>query len=245
MISVAVIDDEPLARQAILTRLLQHRDVHVDGEFGDGLAALQALQARPVDVMFVDVQMPGLNGLALLSALAACQPLAILLTAHASFAVDAFALGAVDYLLKPIDSLRFDEALARTRQRLAWRRSPGLALAKRDWPQRFAVRVGRKERYVAVSEVQWIEADGDYVTLHLGLQNEGLLLRESLHAIAEQLDPTLFVRVHRSAIVRISEIAELKPMTNRDAMLRLRNGTSVRVSRTYIDALMTALHRTT
>ncbi|KRB11452.1 LytTR family DNA-binding domain-containing protein [Lysobacter sp. Root690] len=243
MIRVVVIDDEPLARSGVIVRLARQADVAVVGEYGDGAAALSGLRELRPDLVFIDVRMPGLSGLDVLAALPAHErPMAILLTAYESFAVRAFELRAVDYLLKPIDDERFAEALDRARQALAWRTSmpPAPAAAEPNapsrWLTRFCVRVGRKTVYLAASEVEWIEADGDYATLHAGDKTH--LLRESLQRLCERLDPALFMRVHRSAIVRIDCVTELQPLANRDAMLRLRSGTPLRASRTYIEPLL-------
>lgn len=242
MIRVAVVDDEPLARLGVVRRLAGQHDLVLQAEYGDGLAALAGLQAQPPDVVFMDVQMPGLSGLDVLSRLPAAQrPLAVLLTAHEGFAVEAFALNAVDYLLKPVDDDRFEEAIARVRQRLAWYAGDDATGPAKAWPLRFAVRIGRRERFVAVRDIDWIEADGDYACLHAAGQRH--LLRESLQALSLQLDPAQFVRVHRSSIVKVDRVAEMQPLSNRDALLRLRDGTPLRVSRTYMDALLAQLHR--
>lgn len=246
MIRVAVVDDEPLARSGVIARLAGHEDIELAGEYGDGASALSGLLARAPDLVFIDVQMPGKTGIEVLAALPVPQrPMAILLTAHDSFAVRAFELQAIDYLLKPIDDERFSEALDRARRALPWRQSmadtPGGSRKAEptDWLTRFSVRVGRKIAYVNASQVEWIEADGDYATLHVG--EKAYLLRESLQRLEDRLDPAAFVRVHRSAIVRIDCVAELQPLANRDAMLRLRNGMPLRASRTYIEHLLASL----
>lgn len=249
MIRVAVVDDEPLARSGVIVRLAEQRDVRVVGEYGDGESALSGLRSQRPDVVFIDVRMPGLSGLEVLAALPAAErPMAILLTAYESFAVRAFALHAIDYLLKPIDDERFVEALQRARQALAWRAPAAPAAVYSADPiepaarlTRFCVRVGRKTVYVAPAEVEWIEADGDYATLHTG--DKTYLLRESLQRLSERLDPAWFMRVHRSAIIRIDCVTELQPLANRDAMLRLRSGTPLRASRTYIEPLLDRLRR--
>jgi two-component system LytT family response regulator len=246
MMRIAVVDDEPLARRGVIARLAGHDDVELFGEYGDGDAALSGLLENPPDLVFIDVQMPGVTGLEVLAALPhATRPMAILLTAHDSFAVRAFELQAIDYLLKPIDDERFVEALERARQALSWRASAhrggsDAATARTaDWLTRFSVRVGRKIAYVDATQVEWIEADGDYATLHVG--DRTYLLRESLQRLADRLDPARFVRVHRSTIVRIDCVAELQPLANRDAILRLRNGTPLRASRTHIEQLLVSL----
>ncbi|MET0256707.1 MAG: LytTR family DNA-binding domain-containing protein [Luteibacter sp.] len=233
MIRVAVVDDEPLARRGVLTRLGAEPDVTVVAEAMDG-RALAALRRSEIDVAIVDVQMPGLSGLDALAAIPVAErPLAILLTAHDSFAVRAFELGAVDYLLKPIDDERFAEAIERARRQLGRAASSAPA-------ERFAIRIGTRVQYVAAADVEWIEADGDYAALHV--HGERHLLRETLHTLSKRLDPARFLRVHRSAIVRVDQVVEMQPRPNRDAVLRLRDGATLRASRTYIDALLAALH---
>ncbi|WFC42032.1 LytTR family DNA-binding domain-containing protein [Pseudoxanthomonas sp. SE1] len=245
MIRVCVVDDEPLARRGVLSLLAAFDDLQVVGEYEDGSAALAGLQAQPPDLVFMDVQMPGMNGLDVLAALPPQQrPLAILLTAHDSFAVRAFALNAVDYLLKPVDDARFAEAMTRARQLLRLRdldmtRTSPAATPTRHL-EKFSVRIGHRTLFIRAASVAWICADGDYAVLHVGERT--YIVRESLHQLAAQLDPARFVRVHRSSIVRLDQVAELQPLTNRDAVLRLHDGTPVRVSRTYIDALLSALH---
>ena len=237
MIRVAIVDDEPLARRGVVARLAAEPDVCVVAEHADG-QALSMLRRQDVDLAIVDVQMPGLSGLDGLAAIpVADRPLAILLTAHDSFAVRAFALNAIDYLLKPIDDERLVEAVDRARRHLAREARPATAAAS---VERFTIRLGAKLSFVDASDVEWIEADGDYAVLHAGGHRH--LLRESLHELSRRLDPSRFLRVHRSAIVRVDQVNELQPRSNRDAVLRLRDGTTLRASRTYIDPLMAALH---
>ena len=246
MIRVAVVDDEPLARRGVISQLAAFDDLVLTGEYEDGPAALAGLRETLPDLVFLDVQMPGMNGLDVLAALPPeRRPLAILLTAHEGFAVRAFALNAVDYLLKPLDDPRFGEAVARARSLLRLRGLDASAVdARAAAPlrplQKFLVRIGSRTLFIPADAVEWISADGDYAVLHVGART--YMVRESLHQLATQLDPARFVRVHRSSIVRLDQVAELQPLTNRDAVLRLQDGTPVRVSRTYIDALLVALH---
>jgi two-component system LytT family response regulator len=241
VIRVAILDDEPLARSGLRARLAAQADLEVVAEFADGQAALDGLRAQAVDLAFVDVRMPGLSGLDVLAALPqARRPLAILLTAHDGFAVRAFALRAIDYLLKPIDDVRLAESLDRAREMHRWRRSPARPEAPAQPPaRRFEVRIGQRLRFVDAEAVEWIEAEGDYARLHSAGQSH--LIRESLSRLMTQLDPARFMRVHRSAIVRSDCVADLQPLPNRDAMLRLRDGTPVRASRSYMDPLMQRL----
>lgn len=239
---VVVIDDEPLARAGVAARLREQADLHLVGEFGDGASGLAGLRELAPDLALVDVQMPQLSGIDMLAALEPAQrPLAILLTAYDSFAVRAFELGAIDYLLKPLDEERFAEALQRARRLLPLRHATAAAAAvpANTYVQRLSVRLGRRNLIVPVQQLSWIEADGDYAVLHAGTQS--WLLREPLHKLTQRLDPARFVRIHRSAIVRIDAVASLQPLPNRDAQLHLRDGSTVRASRTYIEGLLGAL----
>lgn len=239
-IRVAIVDDEPLARLAVKVRLARRAGFALVGEFGDGDSACAGIAALKPDLVFIDVEMPGKTGLEVLAALPpAHRPMAILLTAYDGFAVQAFQLAALDYLLKPVDDERLDEALDRAQQAFPYR-GQGRAAAPAPAPARsFSVRVGSRTVLVPVADVERIEADGDYATLHA--QGRTWLVRERLHNLAIQLDPRQFHRVHRSSIVRLDLIAELRPLTNRDALLRLRDGSVLRASRTYMPALAEAL----
>ena len=239
-IRVVVVDDEPLARLAVKVRLAQRGAFELVGEFGDGDSAYQAIVTLKPDLAFVDVEMPGKSGLDVLAALPPAQrPMTILLTAYESFALQAFELAVLDYLLKPVDDERFDEALDRAQQAFPYRCQSRAAAptAMRS----FSVRVGSRTMLVPVADVERIEADGDYASLHAN--GKTWLVRERLHNLAMQLDPRQFHRVHRSSIVRLDMIAELRSLTNRDAMLRLRDGSVLRASRSYMPALTEALRR--
>jgi two-component system, LytTR family, response regulator len=244
-IRVAIVDDEPLARLALKVRLAQQPGFELVAEYGDGDAAVAGLRAVRPDLVLVDVEMPGRSGLEVLRALPrAARPMAILVTAYDGFALQAFDVAALDYLLKPVDDERLDEALERARLAFPWRRpglSPAPAPAPQAWTRSFTVRVGARTVLVPAEDVERIEADGDYATLHVGTRT--WLVRERLHTLALRLDPARFQRVHRSSIVRIDLVAELRALTNRDALLRLRDGTLVRASRTYMPALQEALAR--
>ncbi|MYM75827.1 response regulator [Duganella sp. FT134W] len=247
-IRVVIVDDEPLARLAVKVRLAQRDAFELVGEFGDGDSAYDGIVALKPDLVFVDVEMPGKSGLNVLAALPPAQrPMAILLTAYEGFALQAFELAALDYLLKPVDDERFDEALDRAQQAFPYRcQSRAAAPATPAIPattamRSFSVRVGARTVLVPVAEVERIEADGDYASLHAN--GKIWLVRERLHNLATQLDPRQFHRVHRSSIVRLDMITELRSLTNRDAMLRLRDGSVVRASRSYMPALTEALQQ--
>lgn len=240
-IRVVIIDDEPLARLAVKVRLARRSGFELVGEFGDGDSAYEGIAALRPDLAFVDVEMPGKTGIEVLAALPPAQrPMAILLTAYDSFALQAFDLAALDYLLKPVDEERLDEALDRAQQAFPYRGLGRAAVPAATTTRSFSVRVGTRTVLVPVAEVERIEADGDYATLHAN--GKTWLVRERLHNLAMQLDPRQFHRVHRSTIVRLDMIAELRSLTNRDALLRLRDGSVLRASRTYMSALAEALH---
>lgn len=238
-IRVAIIDDEPLARLAVRQRLAGAADFALIAEYGDGDSALAGILALRPDLVFVDIEMPGRSGLDMLAALPPGQrPMAILLTAYDGFALQAFELAALDYLLKPFDEERLAEALERARRAFPYRGQPAPVA---PWLRTFTVRAGSRAVLVPAAEVERIEADGDYATLHAN--GKTWLVRERLASLAAQLDPAQFQRVHRSAIVRLDLVAELRALTNRDALLRLRDGTLLRASRTYMPALAHALEQ--
>ena len=237
---VAIVDDEPLARLAVKVRLAARGEFELVAEYGDGDSALEGIAALRPDLVFIDVEMPGRSGIEVLAALPPSRrPMAVLLTAYDSFAVQAFNLAALDYLLKPVDAERLDEALDRALRAFPYRGQAQAAAAPAQWLRSFAVRKGTRTLLVPAGDVERIEADGDYATLHAG--GNTWLVRERLHTLSTQLDPRVFQRIHRSTIVRLDMIAELRALTNRDALLRLRDGSLLRASRTYMPALADAL----
>jgi len=239
MMRVVVIDDEPLSRRGVIARLKREPDVEVVGEAADGASGLAVIERLQPDLIFIDIAMPGLDGMSAVAALPMeRRPLVVFVSAHDQFAVRAFEVRALDYLLKPIDGDRFAESVARARAVATHSTSPS---SERPPLTRFPIRVGSREEVVNADDIDWIEADGDYATLHAGARE--LLLREPLRKLVDQLDPTQFVRIHRSTIVRVSQVAEVQALTNRDATLRLVDGTTLRVSRTYTQALKDALFR--
>lgn len=245
MMRVLVVDDEPLARRGVTRRLSSFADVEWVGEAANGRAALQGIQEFRPDVVFMDIQMPGTNGLDVVRAMKpAKRPLIIFLSAYDRFALNAFEVHALDYLLKPIHEERFAEALQRARDVLALRREGGRGVhpsikEQPNWPVRFTVRAGRKDLVVATEDIEWVEAAGDYAGLHV--HGKVYLLRDRVHRLMEQLDPHQFVRIHRSTVVRINRIVEIQALTNRDSLLTLLDGTVLRVSRTYSESLRHAL----
>nr|WP_257644277.1 LytTR family DNA-binding domain-containing protein [Luteimonas salinisoli] len=233
---VAIVDDEPLAR-ARLARLLQAEgDVEVVAEYADGLQAASGLLQAAADVAFVDVRMPHVDGFAMLERLpAARRPLVVFVTAYSAHALQAFDAAAVDYLMKPVAPERLREAVARLRLRLAG----GAAPASGDYPERLAVPDGQRLRMVAVADIEYVLAQGNYLELHL--DGRALLLRETMAAFAQRLDPRRFVRIHRSRIVRIDAIEQIEAWGAAQYWLRLRSGACVTSGRSYRDQLRQAL----
>lgn len=228
-IPVVIVDDEPLARLAVKLRLASRSGFELVGEFDDGDSACEGVAALRPDLAFVDVEMPGKTGLDVLAALPPAQrPMAVLLTAYDDFALQAFELAALDYLLKPVDDERLDESLECAQQAFPYRGQGRAAPRAMSTMRTFSVRVGSRTVLVPVAEVERIEVDGDYATLHAN--GKTWLVRERLNNLAMQLDPRQFHRVHRSTIMRLDMIAELRSLTNRDALLRLRDGSVLRAS---------------
>ena len=219
-----IVDDEPLARKSI--RLLLDRDgeVEVAGECSGVDAAALVARTRP-DIMFLDVQMPEVGGFELLEQIGVeAVPVVIFVTAYDNYAVRAFEVQGLDYLLKPFDDARFAQALARAKQQLRGRT---------PFAQRFLVRLREKLVVVNAADIDWIEAADYYVTLHAGGKSH--LLRETMTQLEKRLDPERFVRVHRSAIVNIDRVREIHPLFRGDCSLVLADGTQVKLSRSRRD----------
>jgi two-component system, LytTR family, response regulator len=250
-IRVLVVDDEPLARVGITTRLRAYPDLLVVGECSTGEEARAKIPQVLPDLIFVDVEMPGISGLDLLRELPREQARCIVfLTAHEEYALDAFNVEALDYLLKPIDDARFAACIERARRMLALHRQEanferlyGLLATPQSnggMIKRFPVRRGNDFTFVQVEDVDWIEGLGDYAGLHVGDRTH--LIREPLTSLEARLDRKQFVRIHRSTIVQVERTVRVEPLANRDAILTLRTGKTLRVSRTYRSRLEDLLH---
>jgi two-component system LytT family response regulator len=249
---VLIVDDEPLARRGIRARLSRADDVEVVGECANGREAVRAIGDLAPDVVFLDVQMPGLDGFGVVEAVGAAMPVTVFVTAFDEHALRAFEAEALDYLLKPIHDDHFARALDRARRRVAERRESALgrrvsaALAdvaanpeeappeERPAPDaRFLVDRGGRVAVVPADEVDWVEAAGDYVSLYVG--RDAYLLRETMARMEERLDPERFVRIHRSTIVNVERIRELRPRLNREYVVVLQGGKELKLSRSYRD----------
>jgi two-component system LytT family response regulator len=248
-ITVAIIDDEPLAREGIRNLLAVERDVAITGEFGDGVDALEALEIKKPDLLFLDVQMPGMDGFELLAALPEdYQPAIVFVTAFDKFAIKAFEVHALDYLTKPVDPARFREALEHAKQMLRSRdAATGPALLKllddvrkRDArPQRLAIRSVGKIELIAVADIDYVQAAGDYVSIHV--RGAKHFHKETMARIERILDAEKFVRIHRSVIVNADRVKELQPLFKGDYVVILIDGTKLTLSRTYKDQALARL----
>jgi len=239
---VLIADDEPLGRQGVRQLLRSHRDARVVAEAGSGQDALRLMGKVACDVAFLDVRMPGLDGFQVVATTPAKpMPVIVLVTAHSQFALRAFDAQVFDYLLKPVGQERFDLAMDRIREALRNRRALAVneqlarmfgvdvtVAASAAPTSKLVVPTDAGDLVLDVSDVDWIEAQDYYAAIHaLGLRH---LVRESLNDLENRLDPAQFIRVHRSAIVRVDRIRELK-QTDRVMHAVLRDGTNVKVSR--------------
>ncbi len=241
-IRVLVVDDEAPARQRLADLLHKDSQVATIIEAVDGISAVEAIQNQRPELVFLDVQMPELDGLGVIDVVGACQmPLTIFVTAYDQHAIRAFEANALDYLLKPFSDERFDAALNRAKARLDERstcefgqrmmKMVSSALEPAHPWDRLVIKSSGSTRFIRVAEIDWIEAAGVYVNLHIAGQL--LLYRTSLQELSERLDPRRFVRVHRSAIVNIESIVQLEPISHGEFDVVLKNGARTRVSRNY------------
>jgi two-component system, LytTR family, response regulator len=243
-----IVDDEPAARRGVALRLRQYPDVEVVGECGDGATAVAEISRLTPDVVFLDVQMPGMDGFEVLETLPReTWPGVIFLTAHGEHAVRAFEIHALDYLLKPVEEDRLAAAVSRARELLESRTRAQMTQRifrlldeeAKTYVSRFCVRTGNRIDIVRVEDVEWIGAAGDYAELHT--RERSHLLRETMNGLAQKLDPGQFLRIHRSRIVRLGSLRELRTLGNGEYVARLRDGSEHRSSRTYASTLETWL----
>ena len=255
LIRTLVVDDDPLSRKRIRTLLEREDDIEVVGECADGEEAIPRIVDERPDLVFLDVQMPRVDGFGVVEAIGAARmPVTVFASAYVEFALRAFEAYALDYLLKPFDEERFGRALGRARDAARARRpvrDPRLdalmqflqAPSRPEYPQLLAVKSGDQYRFVEVADIDWIEADGNYIRLHMGAQER--LVHKSLAEMDEQLlDPAKFVRIHRSTIVNLSRIATVEPLFNRELSVALKDGTRLVCSRRFRPRLQERVHFT-
>jgi two-component system LytT family response regulator len=241
-----IVDDEPLAREGLRMLLSEDPEVSAIHEAKDGRQAVTAIRNTRPDLVFLDVQMPEMDGFSVVQEVGAERmPAVVFVTAHDRFAIQAFEINAIDYLLKPVTAERFTQALCRAKARLrsapagdASRQIIGLLetiVSPRRYLKRLAVRSAGKTVFVDVEDVDWIGAEENYVQLHAG--RAGHLLHVAMNALEKSLDPEMFVRIHRSIIVNVARIKELQPALHGEYVVTLKNGVRLESGRTYHDKL--------
>jgi two-component system LytT family response regulator len=226
-----IVDDEPLARLALRQALAAHTDVAIVGEHAGGADAVSAISALAPDVLFVDIEMPAGGGFALVEQLdAANAPVVVFVTAYAQHAVRAYDAEALDYLLKPLDQARVDRAVARLRVEIG---------AGSRYIERLCVRVGDRAVILRADDLDWIATDGNYVVLHAG--GEAYSHRASLAALASRLDPRRFTQIHRGTLIHVDRVVEVRRTIYGGAQVRMRDGTTLVLSRRYRATAMARL----
>ena len=249
-----VVDDEPVARRAIRLQLSRHPEIELAAECPDGSSAVAAIQRHRPDLLFLDVQMPGMSGFEVLERLSLDGlPFVVFVTAHDEYAVRAFEVNAIDYLLKPFDETRFDEALSRARRQMlaagqgALLERLGALLEQAGGGEgeggrnparvrRLLIRDRGRIFFLPTSDIDWIESAGNYASLHAG--KKSYLIRASMTELEAKLDPAEFVRIHRATIVNLARVQEVRPYGGSDYRLVLTTGERLNVSRGYSARLL-------
>ncbi len=241
-IRALIVDDEPLARERLQMMLKPELDIEVVGEAINGDAAVGAIRKLAPDLVFLDIQMPVIDGFSVITEIGADRmPATIFVTAYDRYALRAFEVHALDYLLKPFDRERFQQALARARAQLQGKETAALnqrlaslleQLHGEKQPlERVVVKESGRIFFLKAEEIDWVEAAENYVNIHAGKASH--LLRETMSRLETRLDPTRFVRIHRSAIINIERLQELQPLFHGDYTVILRDGTKLTLSRGY------------
>lgn len=239
-------DDEPLGRERIRTLLADDPEIEVVGECSDGRQAVAAIERSNPDLVYLDVQMPEMDGFAVLDRIAGERmPAIIFVTAYDRYAVQAFEVHALDYLLKSFDRERFQAALQRAKDQLRhlrdglWtERLTGLLQdldARQKRLTRLIIRSAGRIFFVRVEEIDWLEAADNYVRIHVN--RESHLIRDTLQSLEGRLDPSKFLRIHRSTVVNFDRIKELQPLFHGDYVVRLQDGTELTLTRNYKEKL--------
>jgi len=269
-IRTLIVDDEPLARRGLELRLREHTDISIVRQCANGREALAAIAEEAPDLIFLDIQMPGMSGLDLVAQVPQeSMPMVVFVTAFDRYAINAFEAHALDYLLKPVDEARLAAALDRVRaqwqqqQALAQREQlmallaevkgngeleadPGAAAvtqaaAAPRYARMLPIRTGRETIRLDVTTIDWIDAAGDYMCLHADGQTH--VLRATMKELEEMLDPLVFQRVHRSTIVNLARVKSLRPHLNGECFLKLQSGQEVKLSRSFRDKVELLLDR--
>ena len=251
-IRTMIVDDEPLARKRIRTLLVDHEDIDVIDEATNGKDAIVAIRDHKPDLVFLDVQMPKVDGFRVLEALASEDlPVIIFVTAYEEHAIRAFEINALDYVLKPFDTERFTTAVERAREQIELRQVGDDGLRQRllgvleelkapeQYRNRLTIKAQGRIYVLDVEKIDWVEAADKYVRIHSGKDEH--LLREPIHHLQRRLDPSRFVRIHRSTIVNLSAVRELKPLVHGEYRVYLRDATELTLSRTCRARLLEGL----
>lgn len=251
-IRVGIADDEPLARERLVSMLDSHQNYEIVAECRDGAEAVAAISTKNLDVVFLDVRMPQLDGFQVLEALGTGHiPVIVFVTAFDDYALRAFDVSALDYLLKPFDRERFEKTLARVEAQLASREERKISAELRDflaglsevqserYVERFAVRSSGDIYFVRTNDIDWIDSQGNYVALHAGGRKH--LVRDTIKSVETKLDPRKFVRVHRSAIINLDRLTKLQPYFHGEYVVTLSDGTTLTSSRGYSERLRALL----
>ncbi len=250
VIRTAIADDEPLARERIASMLQAHDNYEIVAQCKDGAEAVAAIRKDRLDLVFLDVRMPELDGFQVLEALGGGPtPAIIFVTAFEDYALRAFEVSALDYLLKPFDRARFEKTLARFEEQFQRGRLgiseelrkflTGLGTGTEAYASRFPIKSSGDIYFVRAEEIDWIDAAGNYTALHVGGRKH--LIRETMKSIEAKLDPRKFVRVHRSAIINIDRLRKLQPYFHGEYVVTLQDGTTLTSSRGYSDRLRALL----
>ncbi len=262
-IQVMLVDDEPLALRGLKLRLAAFPEVEIIGECANGREAVKEIKAKSPDLVFLDIQMPGLDGFGVVRAMiGAPAPLFVFVTAYDKYAIDAFEANALDYIVKPVEEERLSDALHRAREVLrnkaaASRESKLIEMLaslsdddrdrikeliaepawtdKERYSERLSFKDGSKVVVLGADEIEWIDAAGDYMCIHAGGKTH--IIRETMKALQTRLDPVRFQRIHRSAIVNIDRVKELHPHSNGEYFIILDNGAELKLSRSYKDVV--------
>jgi two-component system, LytTR family, response regulator len=261
-IRALIVDDEPAAREAIRALLAGDTDIHIVGECADGHTALRAIANTSPELLFLDVQMPEMDGFAMLRQLDPARlPVVVFVTAFDQYALRAFDVHATDYLLKPFDDDRFRDAVSRAKQSVRAGQlgrlseelralldgvspsapAPRTAAPGGPYLKRLVIKSGGRVTLLNVRDIDWIEAEGDYVKIHVG--KAWHLLRETMKRLEAQFDPARFIRIHRSTIVNVERIKELQPYFRGEYVVILQDGKSLKLSRGYKEHLESVLGR--
>jgi len=241
-IRAVIVDDEPLGRTVIREMLRRDSQVEIVGECANGREAIETIRSRRPDLVFLDVQMPEVDGFEVLAALD-WLPMVVFVTAYDQYAVRAFEVHAVDYLLKPFDRERFNRALQHAKSQLKLDRNGEinqriLALLEkphRKYLERVVIKTHGRVFFLKTDEIDWVGAEGNYISLHV--KKDSYLLRETIGGFEAQLDPAKFSRIHRSQIVNLDRIRELQPWSHGEYHVILHDGTQLTLSRSYRDRL--------